>query len=107
MSGHGKNKVKKIGTPRIIFRKNPELGACPNCGEKGTLKRSKARTVTEKLIKIVTPFGYYRCRKCGWRGKLFKYTMTGESIKNLFLYFILALITAGIVRFIIVKFVMK
>ncbi len=107
MQGTRSNKNKKIRNPKIFHGVNPEFGPCPSCGEKGVLKRSRPRTAWERIVKTITPFGYYRCKKCGWRGPILKYVMTRESAKNLFLYFIYALITALIVKFVITKFIMK
>jgi hypothetical protein len=39
---------------------------CPGCG--GRLYRSRSRTFTEKLIKLLTRYRTYRCRQCEWRG---------------------------------------
>ncbi len=107
MSGTKSNNNKKVRSPKIFYSINPEFGACPSCGEKGVLKRSRPRTTWERILTTITPYSYYRCRKCGWRGPIFKYVITRESAKNLFLYFIYALITALIVKFVITKFIMK
>jgi len=40
---------------------------CPNCGS-NHIYRSHTKNVTEKLIRELFPFRYYRCHDCGWRG---------------------------------------
>jgi len=41
---------------------------CRNCGE--LVRRSRTQNAMESLIKNITPFRYYRCYVCGWRGML-------------------------------------
>jgi hypothetical protein len=41
---------------------------CPRCGS-SNVRRSKAKTPGERLVRYLTPFHYYRCRKCGHRGR--------------------------------------
>ncbi len=105
MSGNNIN--KKNYSPNIFFPRNPELSACPSCGQKGVLRRSHPRNFREKLLHAIMPVGYYRCRKCGWRGKLFKYKLTKNSYRNLLFYLALALVSAGIIKFVIAKLVLK
>ena len=40
---------------------------CPRCASTN-VRRSKAKTAGERLLRYLTPFHYYRCRKCGHRG---------------------------------------
>jgi hypothetical protein len=40
---------------------------CPRCGS-SNVRRSKAKTAGERLVRYLTPFHYYRCRHCGHRG---------------------------------------
>lgn len=40
---------------------------CPRC-QSTNIRRSVAKTPSEKLVRYLTPFHYYRCRKCGHRG---------------------------------------
>jgi predicted RNA-binding Zn-ribbon protein involved in translation (DUF1610 family) len=84
---------------KIIVSKNPVFDKCPECGAIGTLHRSRARNTKEMLIKALTPFKLYRCKKCGWRGYRSTITLTLGSLKALLLYLVLALITAYIVLF--------
>lgn len=39
---------------------------CPQC--KGTLRRSKTRTFSERVIKQAMGYRAWRCRDCHWRG---------------------------------------
>ncbi len=97
----------KVNTHRFFVAKNPEFSACPSCGEKGVLKRSRPRSSWERFVKSVTPFGYYRCKKCGWRGTLLTVRLTRDFKRNLWFYFFLALVTAYVVKFVITRFIMK
>jgi predicted RNA-binding Zn-ribbon protein involved in translation (DUF1610 family) len=89
---------------KIIVVKDPVFGKCPDCGAIGTLHRSRARNTKERLIKALTPFKIYRCKKCGWRGYRSTVTLTMGSLKALLFYLILGAITAWIVRFVITRF---
>lgn len=60
--------------------------------------------MTEQIIKKITFFKIYRCKECGWRGFLPTYTFTKDSFKALLLYGFVILITAYIIRFIILRF---
>ncbi len=94
-------------SPKIVFRKNPEFTKCPSCGEFATLRKSKARTPWEQFVKKYTPFKYYRCKNCGWRGTIFTYKVTKTSIKNLAGYLFVALLAAYIIRIILKRFIIK
>ena len=39
---------------------------CPDCG--GRTHRSRARTLSERLIRAFTRYRVYRCTECSWRG---------------------------------------
>ena len=39
---------------------------CPRCGSH--IHRSRARGLSERLVKAITSFRTYRCYDCGWRG---------------------------------------
>ena len=41
---------------------------CPKCG--ALAARSHTRTLLESWIKTISPFRFYRCIGCGWRGML-------------------------------------
>lgn len=76
---------------QIIYHKNPLLSKCPNCGEMDVLRRSHAKNFGEKLLKYSFR-KVYRCRNCGWRGKLSTITIKKSSIKNLIGYLFLMVI---------------
>ncbi len=92
-------------TQGLIFKKNPIYEKCPSCTSIGSLRNSHSRTIWEKTIKNVTPFGVYRCKKCGWRGYRTKFILTKKSLKNAILYMILVLISAFIINQILKRFV--
>ena len=94
-------------SPKIIFKKNPQFSKCPSCGEFATLHKSKARSPWEQFVKKYTPFQYYRCEKCGWRGTIFTYRFTKTSMKNLAGYIFVALIVAYIIRIILKMYIIK
>ena len=39
---------------------------CPKCGE--ATHRSHARHLGESMLKSVSPYKFYRCLNCRWRG---------------------------------------
>ena len=92
-------------TQGLIFKKNPLYEKCPSCTSIGSLRKSRARTLWEKIIKNITPLGIYRCKKCGWRGYRMKFILTKKSLKNAFVYLILVLISAFIINQILKRFV--
>jgi predicted RNA-binding Zn-ribbon protein involved in translation (DUF1610 family) len=94
-------------SPKIVFKKNPQFAKCPSCGEFATLHKSKARSPWEQFVKRFTPFKYYRCKKCGWRGSVFTYKLTKTSFKNLAGYLFVALIVAYLVKVILKMFILK
>jgi predicted RNA-binding Zn-ribbon protein involved in translation (DUF1610 family) len=92
-------------TQGLIFKKNPIYEKCPSCTFTGSLRKSRARTLWEKIIKNITPLGFYRCKKCGWRGYRMRFILTKKSLKNAFVYLILVLISAFIINQILKRFV--
>ncbi|GAB6281841.1 MAG: hypothetical protein STSR0008_05830 [Ignavibacterium sp.] len=76
---------------QIIYHKNPLLSKCPQCGQLDVLRRSHAKNLRERLLKYSFR-KVYRCRNCGWRGKLSTITIKRSSIKNLFGYLFLIVI---------------
>jgi len=94
-----------MGKNGLVFRKNPLYEKCPSCQTLGSLRKSRARSVKEKIIKLVTPYGMYRCKKCGWRGYRSKFILTKQSVKNSIVYIFLIAIVAYIVLQILKRFV--
>ena len=89
----------------LIFKKNPIYEKCPSCGASSTLRNSRPRKFNEKIIKRITLYGLYRCKKCGWRGYRTKFILTTKSVKNIFVYITLILISAFIIHQILKRFV--
>ncbi len=92
-------------TQGLLFKKNPIYEKCPSCTSISSLRKSHSRTILEKLIKYTTPFGVYRCKKCGWRGYRTRFILTKKSVKNAFVYLLLVLIAAFIINQILKRFV--
>ncbi len=92
---------------KIIYSINPVFKKCPECGAPGTLHRSRARTFFEQMLKKVSFYNIYRCKNCGWRGYLSTLTITKSSITNLFIYTVLVLVSAFVIRFVLTKFLLK
>lgn len=90
---------------RVLVPTNPTYGRCPDCKELGVLRRSRSRSIWEKIVKKITFFDIYRCRKCGWRGYKSKLKLTFGSVKTLLIYIVLMLITAAVIRFVLTKFI--
>jgi len=89
----------------LIFRKNPLYERCPSCSSPNSLRKSRPRKTRERLIKNLTPFAPYRCKKCGWRGFRIRFILTKQSLKNGLLYFLLIIFAAFIVYQILKRFV--
>ena len=88
---------------KILSPTNPALGKCPDCKKTGTLRRSKARSTKETLIKNFSFYKTYRCRECGWRGYMPMLNFGVDSIKTLGFYILVAIIAAFIIRFILMR----
>ncbi|MBK9099637.1 MAG: hypothetical protein IPM14_16310 [bacterium] len=70
---------------------------CPVCGNEGELRNSRARNTKERIIKYLTWYELYRCKKCGWRGWKANFTFNKSLIKTIVLYLVLMVIAAIIV----------
>ena len=91
----------------MSFKKDASFDKCPKCKAVGKLRRSRAQTPWERMVKRIGISNYYRCRECGWRGKRLNFTLGKSSIKNILLYLFLMLATAVIVKFIVQKIALK
>ncbi len=91
----------------LSFKKDASFDKCPNCNSVGKLRRSRAKSPLEQGVKKLGVFNYYRCRECGWRGKRSNIGFNKTSLKTIFIYLLLMITTAVIVKFIIQKFAMK
>ena len=90
----------------ILFKKDHSFDKCPSCNVVGKLRKSRPRNQFEHMSKLGL-WSYYRCKECGWRGRKFCFSYRKTSFKTLFIYILLMILTAFIVRFIIQKFAMK
>ena len=91
----------------VSFKKDASFDKCPKCKAVGKLRRSRAKTPWEQMVKKIGISNYYRCRECGWRGNRSKFRFGKASIKTIFLYLFLMLATAVIVKFIVEKIALK
>jgi hypothetical protein len=92
-------------TKKNIFNRNPLFSNCPHCNVSGSLRRSRGRNLKEQMVKNLTPFKYYRCNKCGWRGTRSTITLTVSSVKTLLMYFGISIIAGLIVYQVLKRFV--
>lgn len=92
-------------TPRIFIYRNPQFNRCPECKGISVLHHSRAKNMKEQIIKRITFYKLYRCNECGWRGFLSTIVLTTESIKAVFMYLSLILITGYVIRFFLSKFI--
>jgi predicted RNA-binding Zn-ribbon protein involved in translation (DUF1610 family) len=88
---------------KIFFKTFPETAKCPSCGRIGTIRRSRARNVLESAIKFTQLASLYKCRDCGWRGILKKYTINRYSFITLLFYTVLILSVAYIITTVLKK----
>ncbi len=94
-------------TQNFSLYKDSVFDKCPECKTVGTLRRSRGRNFFENMIKNSGFLNYYRCRECGWRGLRSNFSLKKLSWKMVFYYIIMIILTAYIVKFIVVRFVMK
>ncbi|HJY64643.1 MAG TPA: hypothetical protein VJ455_10845 [Ignavibacteria bacterium] len=88
---------------RIFFKTYPETSKCPSCGKVGTIRRSRARNFFETALKFSTIISPFKCRDCGWRGLLKKYTVNRYSFVTIVFYAILTISIAYIITAVLKK----
>ncbi len=77
--------------------RNSKKIQCPSCKSESTLRNSRARNTKEKIIKAITWFELYRCKKCGWRGWKVNINLEQRAIKKIIIYTLLMIISAFVV----------
>ena len=70
---------------------------CPSCKNVGTLRKSRPRNFSERIIKLFPFSDIFKCKKCGWRGSKTNIVLNAKEIKKLIVYIILAVVSAFIV----------
>jgi hypothetical protein len=88
---------------RIFFKSFPETSKCPSCGKVGTIRRSRARNVIENILKFSGLVNMYKCRGCGWRGVIKRYTINRYSFITLMFYIALVFLAMYIVTSVLKK----
>jgi hypothetical protein len=88
---------------KVFYKTFPETSKCPSCSKIGRLRRSRSRNFFESFVKLTRFFGLYKCRECGWRGFLSKYTFNYYSLITLAFYLILIASTAYIITKVLKK----
>jgi len=77
--------------------RNSKKTICPSCKSESTLRNSRARNTKERIIKAITWFELYKCKKCGWRGWKVNIILEQRAIKKIIFYTLLMIIAAFIV----------
>jgi predicted RNA-binding Zn-ribbon protein involved in translation (DUF1610 family) len=77
--------------------RNSKKTKCPSCKSESTLRNSRARNIKERIIKAITWFELYRCKKCGWRGWRTNIILEQRAFKKIIIYTLLMMIAAFIV----------
>ncbi|PKL87662.1 MAG: hypothetical protein CVV23_14270 [Ignavibacteriae bacterium HGW-Ignavibacteriae-2] len=89
------------------LRKDAVFDTCPQCNSVAKLRRSRAQGFFERLVKKSGFLNMYRCTSCGWRGIKSNFSIRKIKPKIIFYYLILMLFVAIIVRFVVIKFLIK
>ena len=77
---------------------------CPSCPGDSSLRISRPRNSKEKLLRFITFFEIYRCKKCGWRGLKINFLFQVSTLKKILFYlFLMAL--ASIIVYNILKYI--
>ncbi len=88
---------------RIFYKTYPETASCPSCSKIGRIRRSRSRNLVEMLLKGSRMVGIYKCRECGWRGYLKRYTFNYYSLITASFYLLLIVSVAYIITKVLKK----
>jgi predicted RNA-binding Zn-ribbon protein involved in translation (DUF1610 family) len=80
-----------------MVSRNSKKTKCPSCKSESTLRNSRARSTKERIIKAITWFELYRCKKCGWRGWRANIILEQRTIKKIIFYALLMIVAAFVV----------
>ncbi len=83
--------------------KNPLYAKCPSCSSADTLRKSRGRSTFEKIVRTVTWFDIYRCKKCGWRGFKSSFMLSFRVVKKILLYILMMIFTAFVVWQVLIR----
>lgn len=92
---------------KVFVQRNPQYGKCPQCKSVGTLHRSRTRNMYEQIIRRMTIFKTYRCKECGWRGFRSTVTLTKKSLRQLFIYLSIIVLTIILARYFILNYALN
>jgi hypothetical protein len=91
----------------MTIRKDSLFDQCPKCSSAGSLRRSRGRNVLEQAVKKSGFLNIYRCRECGWRGIKAHFSLRSISFKKILFYIFLMLVSAYIIKYLLLKFIIK
>jgi hypothetical protein len=61
----------------------------------------------EQIIRRMTIFKTYRCKECGWRGFRSTVTLTKKSLRQLFIYLSIIVLTIILARYFILNYALN
>jgi hypothetical protein len=82
---------------------NPLFAKCPSCSSSDTLRISRARNSIEKIVKILSWYDLFRCKKCGWRGYKSSLVLNFRWFKKIIIYLVMMALTAFLVYQVLTK----
>jgi hypothetical protein len=88
---------------KIFFKSYPETSKCPSCGKVGSIRRSRAKSTFEWIVKYSGVVNYYKCKECGWRGMLKKYLVNRYSFITVVFYVLLVIIVVYVITTVLKK----
>jgi hypothetical protein len=82
---------------------NPLFAKCFSCSSKDSLRISRARNTIERIVKAITWFDLFRCKKCGWRGFRSSLTINARWFKRIAIYLLMMILTAFLVYQVLIR----